>query len=41
MSRNSRIRAKKARENKSTDTDSKSVLACETKGVKVYAVFKK
>jgi len=41
MSRNSRIRAKKARETKTEDTDSKKVFCGETNGVKVYAIYKK
>lgn len=40
MSRNSRIRAKQALKSKDTDTNVNRVLACESKGVKVYAVYK-
>ena len=41
MSRNSRIRAKKAKETKTTNPNAKKVFCGETNGVKVYAVFNK
>ena len=41
MSRNSRIRAKKARETKTENPDSKKVFCGEKNGVKVYAVYSK
>ena len=39
MSRNSRIRAKKARESKTTNPDARKVLCGQVGGVKIYAVF--
>ena len=41
MSRNSRIRVKKARENKTTNPNAKKVYCGEANGVKIYAVFNK